>query len=379
MKVLMRLTWNHSVYRAGGVLRFALCAMFLVVNYTRFAQADHPVVLVLLCTVMSGWSIATWFWNQQPSKRNAFWMGLDMAVTVAIVASSRWVLGHDLLAETFYSVPGYWMVAAPLALAIWRGPGAGALFGFIIGAANFVQLPSENARTVVDFLCMVVVPGFVGFLAQQLEALVEERDRSFAAAAKLAERERLNRIVHDGVLQTLAMVGREGPELGPTGIRLAGLARESEAQLRALLQDKSVSDDAALGRTMDLVGMLTAHESALVTVSTMAGTVNMDGLRAAEINAVVTEMLANVAKHAGSGTQAWILIEEDDGQVIISVRDNGVGMSAGAVEAAASAGRLGIIHSILGRIEALGGSGTWTSEPNQGVEWEFRVPIVEQR
>jgi signal transduction histidine kinase len=378
MKVLMRLTWNHSVYRAGGVLRFALCAMFLVVNGVRFNQADHKIVLGLICAVMLGWSIATWYWNQDPRKRNALWMGLDLGVTLVIVASSRWVLGHDLLAETYYGVPGYWMVAAPLAMAIWRGPGAGALFGFIVGAVNFVQLPSENARTVVDFLCMVVVPGFVGFLAQQLEALVEERDRSFAAAAKLAERERLNRIVHDGVLQALAMVEREGAELGPTGMRLAGLARESEAQLRALLQDKTVGDEKSLGSTIDLVGLLTAHESALVTVSTMAGKVNMDTLRAAEVDAIVAEMLANVTKHAGPDTQAWILIEEDSGEVIISVRDNGAGMSEEVVATAASEGRLGIANSIMGRIEALGGTGGWESSLGKGVEWEFRVPLADK-
>jgi signal transduction histidine kinase len=72
------------------------------------------------------------------------------------------------------------------------------------------------------------------------------------------------------------------------------------------------------------------------------------------------------------------LIEEDAGEVIVSVRDNGVGMREEVVAAAARDGRLGIVQSIMGRIESLGGSGQWTSEPGGGVEWEFRVPVTER-
>ena len=121
-----------------------------------------------------------------------------------------------------------------------------------------------------DGLLMAAIPYFVGVLVNQLNTTIGERDRNFATAAALEERERLNRIVHDGVLQVLAMVAREGSELGPRGKMLAVLARKQEDQLRTTLQDRTV--DVAQGGFLDasvtdITTMLEKHQSPTVTVS----------------------------------------------------------------------------------------------------------------
>ena len=55
-------------------------------------------------------------------------------------------------------------------------------------------------------------------------------------AATEAERARLARAVHDGVLQVLALVQRRGGELGGEAGELGRLAGEQEIRLRALIR-----------------------------------------------------------------------------------------------------------------------------------------------
>ena len=238
--------------------------------------------------------------------------------------------------------------------------------------------PSVAPRAWGDVLLMAAIPYFIGLLVEQLSATIAERDRNLSTLAALEERERLNRIVHDGVLQVLAMVAREGNELGPRGRLLASLALRQEDQLRATLQDRSV--DLVGGGLLDtdktdVTIMLEKHQSDTVTVSTMAGQLNMAASRADELDRVISEVLANVGKHAGPGAHAWILLEQEGNELIVSVRDDGVGATQEQLDAAAAAGRLGVKESIVGRVLDLGGGSKLTTSPGSGVEWEFRIPL----
>jgi len=368
----------RTIYQAAGLGRTALLVHMLVVNALRVADAPHPALLGLACLVMVAWSVVAFRCNQRPERRTWLVMGADLGITLVMVLSSRYVLGPVLLDESYLGVAVYWMLAAPAVLAIWRGSLAGLVAGGALGLAQFVQAPALAPRAWSDMLFMIAIPYFVGLGVTGLSRTVAERNRSFATAVALEERERLNRIVHDGVLQVLAMVAREGNELGPRGKMLAVLARKQEDQLRVTLQDKhvEVSRGGFLDAGMtDVTTMLEKHQSTTVTVSTMAGQVNMPTARANELDSVITEVLSNVFKHAGVDARAWILLEQEADQLIITARDDGVGMSRQQLEEAADAGRLGVKQSIVGRIIDLGGTSTLHSAPGEGTEWEFRVPI----
>lgn len=205
-----------------------------------------------------------------------------------------------------------------------------------------------------------------------------DRDCEAVAAARLAarldERERLSRIVHDGVLQVLAMVEREGPELGPRGQALAREAREQGERLRRLLE-APISEPEHGDLRRDLIAAVQSHQGGLVTVSAMSGVLVMPAHVVDEIDRAVDEVVSNVRRHAGEGAHCWILLEEEDGILLLSERDNGTGMSPGRAEEAAAEGRMGITGSIVGRIRALGGTTSMHTSPGRGVEWEFRIPI----
>ena len=68
----------------------------------------------------------------------------------------------------------------------------------------------------------------------------------------MAERARLARAVHDGVLQVLTLVQRRGTELGGEAAELGRLAGEQEAALRALVQGNAATTAAAASGRADL-------------------------------------------------------------------------------------------------------------------------------
>ena len=88
--------------------------------------------------------------------------------------------------------------------------------------------------------------------------MAQERDAAQREALAEAERARLARVVHDGVLQVLALVQRRGAELGGDAAELGRLAGEQEAALRTLIRSQdSVRSDVVDG-TLDLAAELAA-------------------------------------------------------------------------------------------------------------------------
>jgi signal transduction histidine kinase len=89
--------------------------------------------------------------------------------------------------------------------------------------------------------------------------------------------------------------------------------------------------------------------------------------------AVVAACVDNVARHVGEDASAWVLVEDLEERVVVTVRDEGPGIAEGRLEQAAAEGRLGVSESIRGRIADLGGTAELTTGPG-GTEWELTVP-----
>ncbi|MER7972101.1 ATP-binding protein, partial [Streptomyces sp. NPDC096080] len=84
--------------------------------------------------------------------------------------------------------------------------------------------------------------------------------------------------------------------------------------------------------------------------------------------------LDNVDRHAGDGARAWILVEDEPDEVVVTVRDDGPGIPEGRLAQAEGEGRLGVAQSIRGRLRDLGGRAELLSVPGQGTEVELTVP-----
>lgn len=358
-------------YRVVGWLRWLLVAQAAVTNLLRVHTVHHPRVMLAATAAMILWTLAMNRLNQTTRFRTALVALADLAFTLVLILASPWVIGPVQLG--FLALPVYWGLVAPMGVAVWGGFRAGLLAGALAGLALGIMDTHWGAAEVALILVNPVAAGAIGMLMDGIRQVIVERDEQQATSAAIAERERLSRIVHDGTLQVLALVEREGRTLGPRGVRLAKLASAQEAKLRTLLQDRSVGPETTPER-IDIAAMLDRHQSEVLTVSAMADQVLVAAHDARELDLAVSELITNVVKHAGPDAHAWLLVEQVGGDLVVWFRDDGVGMSAAQVDAARRQGRMGITGSVAGRMESLGGSAVVTSRPGKGVEWELRMP-----
>jgi len=255
---------------------------------------------------------------------------------------------------------------------LWRTPG-GLAAAVVVSAADVAVRGDFSQQDYGNIFLLILGGAIVGFLSGLLQRTARERDLAERAAASAAERQRLARVVHDGVLQALALVQRRAPELGPEGVELGRLAGEQEVQLRALVQQDSLEVAAPLGDE-DLALRLSALQTQHVHVAVPGTPATLPAETAAEVVAAVESCLSNVRHHVGGDAEAWVLLEELGDRWVVSVRDDGPGIPDGRLEASAAEGRLGVQQSIVGRMRDLGGTATVRTAPGQGTEWELAVP-----
>lgn len=361
------------VYQVAVLVRCALGLHAVFVNLVLvLPEANRPWLVIAASLVIVFWSMFISERLMAPARRTFAYMALDATVTSLVVFSTGLAVNPGI---SELSLAGYWTAGAAVYAAICLSPMAG-FFSATVACIGFFVFPAHISwqRAGTAFV-IVLISASMGVLVDQFRRTIVEQEQEKVRVAALAERERLSRIVHDGALQVLALVEREGPALGPVGMRLAVLARESESQLRAHLQDREIT---TLGgkAEVDLAAVLDKFSSARITVSTMAGEVKVTRDIVEEIESTLLEIFKNVDRHAGEGAQVWVLLDQEvDDEVIVWVRDNGRGMDARAARQAAEDGRFGIRDSIIGRIAAIGGSAILKSAPGAGTEWELRIPI----
>lgn len=177
------------------------------------------------------------------------------------------------------------------------------------------------------------------------------------------------------MLQALAFIHRRGVDIGGDAGRLGAMAGEQEQRLRALVSGVPIDElEATVGGPVDLRSTLRQATEGAAQIVGPADPVLLDRRPAAEMVAAVEAALDNVRKHAGSQAQAWVLLDDAGDNIVVTVRDNGVGVSEDRITAASSRGRLGVSSSIRGRLEDLGGSARYLYGPGGGTTVEMWVP-----
>jgi signal transduction histidine kinase len=289
-------------------------------------------------------------------------------LSTALVASDQWALDNQSWPTTL------WATNATISVAILLGPVAGMVTGLAVTASSAVLKGylsidvGRNATVVIE----LAVGLAIGMAAQTARRAHTELQRAAHLAASLEERERLSREVHDGAVQVLALVARRGREIGGPTTELAELASVQERALRRWVSDAGAR--LPEGVETDLVPMLRSRASDRVSISLPAGPVMLSAEVAGEVDAAVANALDNVVAHAGETARAFVLLEDLDDSVVISVRDDGPGIPAGRLEEAVDEGRVGISKSIVGRMNWLGGNAKLSTAPGRGTEWELTIP-----
>ncbi|MGA8993274.1 MAG: DUF5931 domain-containing protein, partial [Nocardioidaceae bacterium] len=370
---------HTTLFRALAVLRVVVAVYAVVLNSLRWREFERPLVAAAVVAVIVVWTVvAAWAYDAS-ARRTLLLLVVDLGIAAATLLATPVVLSQQMLDRNASTLPSFWVMVAVLAWSVLRGWVAGLTVAVLVSALDLSVRTSPTGTTWGNIFLLLLAAGVVGYSADSIRRASEARAEAERVAAVLGERARLARAVHDGVLQVLALVQRRGVELGGPAADLGRLAGEQEHALRALVQGTAMVAGAAAGDgTADLTEALTRLSSPAVTVSAPAEPVRLPSPVATELVAAVRACLDNVARHAGPQAHAWVLLEawgpQGAGEVVVTVRDDGVGIAAGRLAEAVEEGRLGVSGSVRGRLADLGGRAALTTAPGQGTEWELTVP-----
>jgi len=359
------------LWRALAVFRIAALSYAAVRVAQNFRHYDHPVLSWVVIGVMAGWTALTIYGYRQPRWRRWPLLIADLAVTAACLLVSPAILGPNGLQLGIANIPVAWIASPVLAWAISGGRRRGVVAAIVMGIFDLLSYRSYGGAALDSPVLLILAGLAVGHVARLSVDAQARLQRATEIEAANRERERLARGIHDSVLQVLALVQRRGTELGGEAAELGRLAGEQETALRMLV---GTGPAAPRDGEVDLRTALGRYASAVVSLAAPAHPVLLPAAVAEELARAVGAALANVRRHCAAETKAWVLVETEEAEVIVTVRDDGPGIPPGRLDEAAAAGRLGVAQSIKGRVRDLGGTVAITSAPGEGTEVELRVP-----
>lgn len=380
---LMRRQYNPSplIDSAGGrglaLYRFISIFYAAVLVGVHREHVVHWWPIVLYGIVALAWSVAA------PLLPRPTWVAIAVELVIActgIFLTSE-VYTQSQVSAGISTLPGVWSAASVMAAALLSGIRGGVLGATVIAAANLVQAEEPSQLTYHNIMLLYLLGILVGLAVQLARESQKRLEEVLSASERLAERERIGRQVHDGVLQTLAMINRRGRELGGEGESLARLAADQERSLRTLISRvdpvaPSGGSATSAPEVTDLAGALTGLRSASVEVVLPPGAVRLPTATAREVEAAVVAALDNVAQHAGEAAKAWVLLDTDTDGLQVVIRDNGSGIAADRLVEAAEEGRLGASSSIRGRMLDLGGDAEWRAPAGGGTTVTLTLPTA---
>lgn len=285
----------------------------------------------------------------------------ELVVGFALGAGDDWAYAGDHP----QSLGSVWPLAGVLTAGVlWAGRG-GAIAGAVVGLGrlfgDLVEVRTTDPITDLTvtasstFVLYALAGGVAGYAVVRLREA--ERQVSIAQA-----REEVARTLHDGVLQTLAVVQRRAADPD-----LARLAREQERELREFLfgaqpvaGDLGPSLRAAAARFEDRF-----DARAQVVLDDELPRLTRDACEA--LVGAVSEALTNAGKHGEASLVTVYAAPDDAGGLFCSVKDDGHGFD-GAGEGT------GITRSIRARLAEVGGRAELDGNPGRGTEVRLWVP-----
>lgn len=200
--------------------------------------------------------------------------------------------------------------------------------------------------------------------------------------AREDERSRLARDLHDELGSLLTSAKLDAARIKS---RLAGSAPEAVERLnhlvemlntgislkRRIIEDlwPSALSNLGLIATLEILAREYSERSG-VAVHCELAPVSLKPTTELVVYRLVQESITNITKYAKAG-DVWVSLDTQEGEVIVSVRDNGVGFDTTL--------RLNSVYGLVGmryRVQAEGGSLTVISSPGQGTLIRAKLPLA---
>lgn len=298
-------------------------------------------------------------------------VGGELVVALAMSLCGGWAYESGNAFSNTIALGSPWVLASILTVGVaygaWAGAGAALLMGIArVGAAFANGARDFDSRQWLSLVSTTVIFVLAGALAGRVTELLRTAEH---AVAEARARESVARTLHDGVLQTLAVIERRTDDPA-----LARLAHEQERDLRNYLF--GTGSTAEQGGAADVGPRLRAaaarfedafHGRADVLLA--PDLPHLDDARADALAGAVGEALTNAGKH-GAASRVTVYAEPDDSVgVLCTVRDDGCGFDPARV-----AEGIGISRSIRGRMDDVGGRAEIESRPGAGTEVRLWIP-----
>ncbi len=338
-------------------------------NRDKLVRPGAAVVVLLAALAVTMWTTPLAGRGATEILRPAV-AGAELAVAVALSLLGGWVYESGTAFSTTLALGSPWIVASVIAVGVVAGPRFGALAGVALGAARLGAALLNDTGTITPSQWLTLASTTVAFVLPGALAGTASRfgQRYEQELANARAREDIGRTLHDGVLQTLAVIERrsDDPEL-------QAIAREQERELREYLFGGG--NTAEQGGAAELGPRLREHAARFerayggrVDVVLPLDLPHAPPTVVDALNGAVGEALTNAGKHGAAG-RVVVYVEPARGGLECSVHDDGGGFEPDAVEEG-----VGLSRSIRARIEEAGGTVEIESRNGAGTEVRMWLP-----
>lgn len=319
-----------------------------------------PAVVLLMVTATWTASFAALVRSEPRRLRSGWFQVVDLGLAVLLVAADP-LLYDGPHPQSYASA---WPMTAAVVVGVLHGARPGALAGTAIGVASgAARLAWEDGGLdgrLLGATGTVVLLAVAGALA----GLVTDRLREAELVRVRARaREEVARTLHDGVLQTLAVVQRRSDDDD-----LVRLARQQEQDLRRFLGNRTATERPGSG-PVDLVEQLhrklasaTRRTGVECRLTLIDAPPPLDPDVADALIGAVGEAVVNAHKHGGAGT-VTVCLDHEHGRLSCSVVDDGTGF-----DPARTPEGFGLTTSVRSRLAPFAGTVEVRSAPGRGCE-----------
>ncbi len=258
---------------------------------------------------------------------------------------------------------------------VWNEKGAS--IAFVIAPA-FYQTWSFYALCALA--CVAMLAALYRIRVRQVAAQVRSR-----LEARLSERERIARELHDTLLQGIQgliwrfQAATDRIPQGEPARRLMEQSLDRADQLLGESRDRVKDLRPTMRETRDLTDVLAAEgehlsqlHSAKFRVSVQGTGRDLHPIAREEILLIAREALGNAFLHANAAN-IEVDLTYDDAALQLRVRDDGSGINAAVLDAGGKPGHFGLI-GMRERANKLGAQLDIWSKPGAGTEVDLRVP-----
>jgi signal transduction histidine kinase len=336
---------------------------------------EHPLVAwlsVVAVAATAGWS--TWAVRTNPSSLlSPAFLAVEGTLGIALGIIDGWVFEPGHVFEVSQSLATQYPLIAVVSIGLARGPVVAAGYGLLIGPAEWLgavlnDFEDWSAKHVVSLLATSLFYAAAGYVFGWQSRLLRTAEDEIADRRA---RDDVARVLHDTVLQTLALVERRTAASDPD---LARTAREADRELRRFLFGSAGRTDGSLDHQVRsaverAAGLHDPTAEVPISISIVGGDVEAAPTVREAIAAATGEAVANALEHARAGRVVVFVETDDDGHVFASIRDDGVGFSTDAPRSG-----YGVDESIKGRLRDIGGRAEIVSGVGEGTEVRLWSP-----